>query len=322
MTSNLSPPNVAGFRVADADPPLRNPVSPGRNRGVVAAFATLFCIFAIANALPLILAAAGIWQAAEDFYAYAQWRQWMGGTSVAEAMLIPLVLLIEGPQFWKLCLAAIASYAALLLMGFAVFLFQYSSAISNLWNYDVEVAGILYTGMFVSLAATFAHFRLIRGWRLVGREWCGTLPPPRIVRFTLQQMFIATAAFGGLLALRSYFASLFLIIIAVIISQAAGLPLLATLTLLLGTRGNRMTTLIDWGLISSVVLFLCAVLAMDTGSGRQITSMFVSWYAVCVVSLLWLRLWGLRLRCAGPSDKTGAQTSDHTVSEHPSPLFS
>ena len=310
--------------MAPADPLSPKPLSPTRGGGFAAAFATLFCIFAIANSWPLIFVAAGIWESAEDFYAYAQWRQWMGGTSVAEVMLIPMMLLIEGPRFWKLCLVAAVSYVALLLMGFAVVVFQHSSAISNLWNYDLEVTGILYTGMFVSLAATFAHFRLIRGWRLVGRNWSGTLPPARTVRFTLRQMFIATAAFGGLLALRSYFAGLFILIIAVMISQLAGLPLLATITLLLGARGNRMTTWIDWGLVSTVILFLGAISFLEASwvgpIERLFTDLFVSWYAVCALSLLWLRLWGVRLRCAQPPDKSGAQASVRASSEH-SPAY-
>ena len=170
MTKDLRQPNDPGSLAANSDPLSPNPSLPNRNAGVVVAFGTLFCIFAIANSWPLIFAAAGIWESAEDFYAYAQWRQWMGGTSVAEIMLIPMVLLVEGPRFWKLCLVAVAAYAALLLMGFAVVLFENSSTINQLWNYNVEFTGILYTGMFVSLAATFAHFRLIRGWRLVGRH--------------------------------------------------------------------------------------------------------------------------------------------------------
>ena len=307
MTSNQSLPNNPEFRVAGVDRLLSNPSSP--YLGVAAAFAVLFCVFAIANAWPLVLAAIYFvalkiepsWEPIAELPTFGQWFQWTNGTWPPEIVLIPVVLLIEGPRFWKLCFGAAAFYVVLLFLYLA-------------GAYLVEPGSMTITrqicftsaGLFVSLAATFAHFRLIRGWRLVGRHWNGTLPTPRRVRFTLRQMFIATAVFGGFMAFSAYSDLFRFAIAAAMFGQFAGLPLLAA-------RGNRMTTWIDWGLIAIVLVFLGAVTVMDTKSGRPATNMFASWYAVCVFSHLWLRLWGLRLRCAQPPAKSGTQPSVHAI---------
>ncbi len=345
MTSNQNVPDFAELGVAPADPLSRKPLSPNRARGVVVAFGTLFCVFAIANSWPLILAAVNFLILVSGTYrvpivdlpAFSQWTQRMNGTWIAEFMLTPMVLLIEGPRFWKLCLVAVVSYFALLFLGLVAVSFMLDfRSISDFWRYFVKDNSVLYTAMFVSVFATCTHFRLVRGWRLVGRHWSGTLPPRWTVRFGLRHTFIVTAVFGGLLALSRSSDQFRIAVVAAMIGQAAGLPLLAMSALLLGTRKNRMTTWIDWGLISTLVVFLGTVTFLDTGLDRQITTYLVSFvravagigldvqiatasmtcYADCAISLLWLRLWGLRLRCdqSVPSPAAAPAISGPSVS--------
>jgi hypothetical protein len=157
----------------------------------------------------------------------------------------------------------------------------------------LAISDLLQLGVFASMAAVGWYFRRARAWRLAPRRWLGQIPPPRAVRFSLRQMFVAIVIAGGILAVRTDRMPYHVVVTGLFVGFLTAIVAMPTLAILLGTFRGRMASIVDVTVLSLAAALVGLMLYFGRSSGD--TRIVLEWYVWLAGSLGWLRLCGLRL---------------------------
>ncbi len=249
------------------------------------AFAVLVALLAIVNSWPLVVSLIdwmGWPMAMPDS---SQWENRVAGLWVADSILMPIWLCLSTPRFRTRLLAAAFAFCVLRMTMFGARRAT-TPFVEPMWLWIISDLVFI-----LSLSAVLAYFRYSRAWQLVGPERYGVVPQRRAVRFSLLQVFIATAVVGVLMALRLRWEIVGTSIYFMIAGQVVALVVVPTLALMLALHRTRAATLTDIGILIAMAGLVAWV------ARRPVSDLvpILTAYATIVTSCVWLRICRLRL---------------------------
>ncbi len=286
------PDGPAAGAAGDSSTVTRPAVSFGLAARAVTPLAVLVIVQSIVNIWPRIIAARP----------FGPWFDWVPPMNLALGMLLGAWMSL-GPLRWRRQLP-LALVGLTVLVGTHWFGTPSQFTANTIQNFGLLI--LFPFGMISSVVGVGWYLRRVRAWRLVPRDWPYSIPPGRPVRFSLRQMLVATAVVGLILTLRADQTLLPVVISGMIGGLVGAVVLVPTLVLLVGAP-RTMLTMLDTGALL-LVAGGWAWAFPHVGSRTEAWALLV-WYGVLVISLLWLRFWGLRLVRGEPSESRIASQS-------------